>query len=110
MTDNFVKSKKLWVPERVFGVCIWIMPDGLPLSDGDGVLCAEGPVGDKAIENRVAEAAKYWTGSTEGYVTWVPGARKVTQSEREDQQERLAAGLTPDPLEDALDEYFRRGR
>jgi hypothetical protein len=108
MTDNFIKDKKIWVPERVFGVCIWIMPDGLPLTDGDGVLCAEGFVGDPKVEKRVADAASYWTSKKEGYVRWVQGARKVSQSEREDQQERLANGLTPDPVEDILDEYFRR--
>lgn len=108
MSDNFIKDKKIWVPERVFGVCIWMMPDGFPLSDGDGVLSAEGLVGDKNVEKRVAEAAKYWTGHTDGHVYWLQGARKVTQSEKEDQQERLSAGLIPDPIEDVLDSYFRR--
>jgi hypothetical protein len=106
MTYDPIKSKKIWVPPRSFGVCIWIMPDGLPLSDGDGVLSAEGFVGDKNIEKRVAEAAKYWTGSEEGYATWVSGARKVTASERDDQAERFHQGLVPDPYEDALDDYF----
>lgn len=86
------------------------MPDGLPLSDGDGVLSAEGLVGDKEIEKRVAEAARYWTGSDEGYVSWVSGARKVTASERDDQAERFANGLVPDPYEDILDSYFNNRR
>lgn len=103
-----IKSKQIWVPERAFGVCIWIMPDGLPLTDGDGVLCAEGLVHDEEIEKRVAEAAKYWTGSEEGYIRWVPGARKVTASERDDQAERLNNGLIGDPFEDLFDNYFRR--
>lgn len=103
-----IKSKQIWVPERAFGVCIWIMPDGLPLTDGDGVLCAEGLVHDEEIEKRVAEAAKYWTGSEEGYIRWVPGARKVTASERDDQAERLNNGLIADPFEDLFDDYFRR--
>lgn len=103
-----IKSKQIWVPERAFGVCIWIMPDGLPLTDGDGVLCAEGLVHDEEIEKRVAEAAKYWTGSEEGYIRWVPGARKVTASERDDQAERLNNGLIGDPFEDLFDDYFRR--
>ena len=47
MIDDYVKKKDLYVPERAFGVCIWIMPDGKPLSDGDGVLCAEGVMNDK---------------------------------------------------------------
>lgn len=103
MDNGFVKNKKLYVPERAYGVCIWIMPDGKPLSDGDGVLCAEGLVNDKNIEKQVAQAAKYWTGSDEGYATWVGGARKVSASERDDQAERLANGLNPDPYEDIIE-------
>jgi hypothetical protein len=79
------------------------MPDGTPLSDGDGVLSAEGFVGDKDIEKRVAQAARYWTGSTDGRISWVHGARKVSGSERDDQVERLNEGLIPDPYEDFFD-------
>ena len=103
-----IKSKKIWVPERTFGVCIWIKEDGLPLTDGDGVLCAEGLVNDPKVEQKVAEAAKYWTGTSAGQCRWLAGARKVSASERDDQAERLANGLIADPYEDLLDEYFRR--
>lgn len=103
-----IKSKQIWVPERAYGVCIWIMPDGLPLSDGDGVLSAEGLVGDEKIEQKVAEAAKYWTGSEEGFVRWVAGARKISASERDDQAERLNDGLIADPFEDLFDDFFKR--
>lgn len=108
MSSDLIKNKKIWVPERAFGVCIWIMPDGLPLSDGDGVLSAEGLVNDPNVEKRVREAAKYWTGSEEGYPAWVPGARKVSDSERDDQAERLANGFVADPYEDFFDQYFSR--
>lgn len=108
MSSDIVKNKKIWVPERAYGVCIWIMPDGQPLSDGDGVLCAEGLVSDPEVEERVKAAAKYWTGSDEGYTAWVGGARKVSSSERDDQSERLANGLIADPYEDFFDQYFRR--
>lgn len=108
MSSDLIKNKKIWVPERSFGVCIWILPDGLPLTDGDGVLSAEGLVNDEKIEQRVREAAKYWTGSDEGYPRWVPGARKITRSEHEDQAERLSNGLVADPYEDFFDEYFGR--
>lgn len=101
-----IKSKQIWVPERAFGVCIWIMEDGMPLSDGDGVLCAEGLVGDENIERQVAQAAKYWTGSDAGECRWVSGARKITASEQEDQKARLSEGLIADPFEDFFDDYF----
>jgi hypothetical protein len=103
MTSDIVKNKKLWVPPRTYGVCIWIMPDGKPLSDGDGVLSAEGFVDDENIEKRVAEAARYWTGSSEGRIAWVHGARKISASERDDQVERLHNGLVADPYEDFFD-------
>lgn len=104
-----IKSKNIWVPERAFGVAIWIMADGLPLTDADGnVLSAEGLVDDEVLEKRVAEAAKYWTGSDEGYVRWIPGARKISASERDDQAERLSQGLIADPYEDMLDNFFKR--
>lgn len=108
MANDYVKKKQLWVPERTFGVCIWIMPDGKPLSDGDGYLSAEGFVGDENIEKRVKEAARYWTGSDEGRVSWVHGARKVSGSELDDQKARLADGYTPDPYEDAFDHILKR--
>ena len=105
MSADFAKKDNFWIPNRTFGVCVWVMPDGNPLSDGDGILSAEGFVGDEKIEKAVAEAAKYWTGSSEGQVAWIHGARKITQSEREDQSERLAQGLVADPYEDFLRGY-----
>ena len=50
MSSDMIKSKNIWVPERAYGVCLWILPDGFPLSDGDGVLCAEGIMHDEKIE------------------------------------------------------------
>ena len=106
METGIVDSKKIWVPDTSFGVCIWIMPDGLPLTDGDGVLSAEGIINDPKIEKRVAEAALYWTGSDAGHAAWVSGARKVSKSEFEDQSARLSDGLVPDPYEDVLKRHF----
>lgn len=110
MSSDIIKNKKIWIPERSYGVCLWIMPDGMPLSDGDGVLCAEGLMNDPNVEKSVTEAARYWTGSEEGYATWVAGARKVSASERDDQAERLANGLIADPFEDMYDAHFAHKR
>jgi hypothetical protein len=110
MSSDIIKNKKIWVPERAYGVCLWIMPDGLPLSDGDGVLSAEGLMNDPKIEKSVAEAARYWTNSQEGTVRWVAGARKISSSERDDQAERLSNGLIADPFEDMYDSYFAHQR
>jgi hypothetical protein len=111
MSSDMIKHKQIYVPQRAFGVCIWIKEDGLPLSDSDGnLLCAEGLVDDQNIEKRVAEAAHYWTGTTAGTVRWVAGARKVSDSERDDQADRLASGLIADPYEDIFDSYFSHKR
>jgi hypothetical protein len=108
MSSDIVKNKKLWVPQRTYGVCVWIGEDGKPLTDGDGVLCAEGVVGDTAVEKRVADAANYWTGGTKGYTAWIAGGRKVSASERDDQSERFRNGLVADPYEDFFDGYFNK--
>ena len=110
MSSDIIKNKKIWVPERAYGVCLWILPDGFPLSDGDGVLSAEGLMNDPKIEKAVAEAAKYWTGSDDGVIRWVAGARKISASERDDQAERLSNGLIADPFEDMYDSYFAHKR
>lgn len=104
MGYDTVKKSQLWVPERAYGVCMWILPNGKPLMDADNnILSAQGLVGDSVIEQKVLEAAIYWSGSDEGKVIWVQGARKVSSSERDDQAERLNDGLLPDPYEDFFD-------
>lgn len=103
MAYESVKDGSIIVPGRTFGVCIWVLPDGSVLADADGnYLCAEGFVGDTQIEQLVEKGAKYWSGSDEGQVAWIHGARKVTESERAHQVERLHQGLLPDPYEDVL--------
>lgn len=111
MGYNSVTKSKLWVPERTYGVCMWVLPNGQPLMDADGyVLSAEGFVGDHDIEQKVLEAGIYWSGSDEGEVAWVHGARKISNSERDDQVDRLNNGLLPDPFEDSFDNLRKNGR
>ena len=98
----------MWLPERSFGVCIYFTSEDQALSDGDGVLCAEGIIGDGKVEKKVLEAGKYWTSEDGGYVKWVAGGRKVSASEREDQMERLLNGLVADPFEDMIDNHFNK--
>ncbi len=109
MELDIIKNKKIWVPPRTWGVCIWVLPSGKALMDADGnALSAEGFVDDLSIETRVAAAGKYWSGSDEGNVAWIHGARKVSQSEREDQIARMNDGLIPDPFEDDFDNLKKR--
>lgn len=103
-TFNEQKRKNIIVPQSAFGVCLWKMSDGGFISDGDGnYMCAEGMVGDRRVEAQMAEAARYWAGDGNGGKPhWVDGARKVSDSEREEQEGRLSEGLMPDPVEDAI--------
>ena len=107
--SDMIKDKNNWVPERAFGVCVYFTDKHEALSDGDGVLCAEGHVYDLKVESRVLQAGKYWSGEDTGYVKWDPGGRKVSASEREDQTARLADGLIADPFEDMYDNHFGSG-
>jgi len=109
MELDIVKNKKIWIPPRTWGVCIWVLPNGKALMDSDGnALSAEGFVDDPEIEAKVASAGKYWSGGEDGSVAWIHGARKVSQSEREDQVDRMNNGLMPDPFEDSFDNLKKR--
>src|SRR5689334_8978978 len=88
------------VPEHVWGVCLWEMPSGGYISDGDGYLSCEGYINDKRVEQKMREAAKYWTGNAFGQPVWFAGYRKITDSEYEDQVERMEAGKIPDPVDE----------
>jgi len=90
------------IVEHKYGVCLWEMPDGKILASGPTVfLSMEGRIRDPAVENKMKAAARYWLGSDfEGHPVWVPGARKITDDEYDDQMDRLLDGKIPDPVEE----------
>jgi hypothetical protein len=106
-----MKLKKVTpVVEDTTGVCVWVMPDGTILGDGDGrILSLQGALNDLRVEKKMQDAAKYWAGESAvlGKCTWVPGARQVTDAEAEDQRERFEAGEIPD-LADSARQLERR--
>ena len=53
MKDPSIKNSSMWLPERSFGVCVYFTNEGQALTDGDGVLCAEGIMGDSKVEKKV---------------------------------------------------------
>ena len=110
MSSDMIKDKNIWVPERSYGVGVYFTAEGEALSDGDGVLSAEGVMYDLSIERRVLEAGKYWSGDDDGHVRWIAGGRKISAAERDDQTERLANGFVADPFEDMFDEHFDNRR
>ena len=95
-------KKTLYIPNQdPRGVCLWCMPSGGFLSDGDGYLSMNGYIGDQMVEKKMRDAVKYWTGSTDGEAKWFPGYRKISDDEWEDQQARLADGKIPDEQDEA---------
>jgi hypothetical protein len=98
-----------WVPKQTaevnnpgFGVCLWQMPDGTYIMDDHGNhLSAQGRPHDPKVEEKMRRAASS-LGIENGRPFWLPGFRKVTQSEWEDQMDHLASGKIPDPVDQYL--------
>lgn len=87
------------VEESIYGVCLWQMPDGSFLGDGDGnFLSVEGLMRDAILEEKMRKAAIHYLGveGSLGEPHWICGARKITSNERDDQMERLLDGHIPD--------------
>ena len=98
-----IPKKKSVVQEYDYGVCVWRVPTGGYIKDSDGnFLAAEGRLKDPIIEKKMYEAAKYWMGQDfGGQPEWLPGRRKVSDDEYDDQVARLEAGQIPDIVEEA---------
>lgn len=98
----------LYKPKRVmevdqedlaFGICVWQFPDGSYLQNDQGdYFSAQGPVYDIVVEKKMRDSVKTM-GITNGKPFWLPGMRKITNSEWEDQMERLQDGKIPDPVD-----------
>lgn len=92
------------VYEDTDGVCIWVMPDGSVLGDEDGnFLSLSGSLHDPLVEIKLRKAAIYWCGEEAklGNAKWIPGARKITDDEYDEQTHRLLNGKIPDPVDEA---------
>lgn len=96
------------VEEHDHGIYVWYTADGRRVEDENGnVMNIPARRGDLHAINKIQEAAKYF-GVPDGRAVFLGGRRRISQSEWEDQQDRMRAGLIPDPydykaLEDALD-------
>lgn len=81
------------------GLYLWQLPNGKYLGDGDGnFLIIESRHGDLSKMAQISKAARYY-GAQGGKPVFVSNARAVSQSEQEDQMERLLDGKTPDPYD-----------
>lgn len=103
-----VNLKSSVVPEHLWGVCLWEV-GGLYVGDDDGFLSMEGMVGDKDVERKMAEAARYWMDTSfAGKPTWLPGSRQISSDELDDQEARLRDGYIPDEVDEIRQAVNRR--
>lgn len=92
------------VYETIYGVCVWVMPDGAVLGDEEGnFLSISGKLNDMFVEKRLRDSAIYWCGEEAklGHAKWIPGARKISDDEYDEQNDRLLRGVVPDPVDEA---------
>lgn len=102
-------KRTIAVPESAYGVCLWEMPHGGCLGDGDHFLSLEGPVGDKRVEAKMRKHIIHYLGEDVGKPKWISGGRKVTDIEFDVQNERFENGLIPDEY-DAAQQVMRRSK
>ncbi len=84
-------------PDMKWGICLWQLPNGKYIENSDGEYLSVGPclIGNHTAERNVTKAARS-IGVKEGKPFWLPGFRKITRDEWEDQMERLLDGKIPD--------------
>jgi hypothetical protein len=86
-------------PNMEWGLCLWQLPDGTYVMEDGEYLCA-GPakIGNPKAEYNMTRAARS-LGVKEGKPFWLPGFRKISAAEHDDQMERLLEGKIPDPAD-----------
>lgn len=86
------------VQEDRYGLYIWVTPDGRVADEDNNTLNIPSKEGDqeriKALRDFVRSL-----GVMDGKPQFLPSRRRVTDGEWEYQNERLRAGLIPDPLD-----------
>lgn len=99
------------VEEHEYGVYVWYTSDGRRVEDQDGnVMNIPARRGDMHAINKLQEAARHY-GVPDGHAEFIGGARPITEAEYENQKERQAAGLVPDPLDyKAVEEELKYAR
>jgi hypothetical protein len=96
MAGLYVPKRRVEFDDVEYGVCLWRKPDGSYIANDDGdYLSIQGRVGDVRLEEKLRKAAAE-CGVYEGEPVWLPGFRKITDGEWEDQMDRLLSGKIPD--------------
>ena len=87
------------VEETRLGVYVWEMPDGRWVGDDNGnYLSVTAFKNDQGKINAITEVVKSY-GIHTGSAKFLSGQRKINDEEYEEQKQRLAWGLVPDPLD-----------
>lgn len=87
------------VEEYDYGVYVWEMPDGRIVANEEGeYMSIQAKRNDIKAIMALTKAAEYY-GCSAGKPKFLQGRRKVSQSEYEDQMERMQEGQIPDPID-----------
>lgn len=99
------------VEETDLGLYVWTMPDGRLVGDDEGnFLNIPSRKGDRQKIELLRQVVRSY-GVEEGQALFLPGRRRITDEEFEEQKARQAAGLVPDPYDvAALKEQAQYGR
>lgn len=107
--SNKKKIKPIRNPEK-FGIYAWQLPNGDLFKDDMGnVLNIPSKEHDIEKMNKLSKAAAYW-GKPDGKPVFMPGVGRVTESEYEEDMERMISGLTPYGDTGAWREEFSNAR
>jgi len=100
MTKDLGTVKRQFVDEgQPFGLYVWKMEDGMVLGDSDqNVLNLPGMRGDLTV---MAKLKRYVLslGIEGGEPLFLPGQRRISDMEHDEQMSRLISGYTPDPYD-----------
>ncbi len=106
-------SKVSAVKESDYGVCVWELVDdtGQFLGEGEKYLSLEGKLGDEVVEQRMRIAVRSYIGDRVEYgrPVWIPGHRKISDMEADDQMARFLDGKIPDEVDEAK-QILNRGK
>jgi hypothetical protein len=82
-----------------YGLYVWVTDDGKLVQDAEGhVMCIASLKDNKEKIAAITKAASHY-GVPGGRPIFLPGQRKITDEEYEEQKARLEAGLIPDPYD-----------
>lgn len=92
------------VHDRKTGVLVWVMPNGSVIQDAEGnFLSLPARRDDPRRREIMIEYVEKHFGITQGGPKWIPN-RQVTDEEFTEQQARATWGLTPDPMDDLIED------